>query len=476
MKATARTNKPPIILWFRQDLRLADNPALTAALASGAPLIPIYILETNRDVTPLGGAQHWWLHHSLMALIADMKKCGSELILRRGDAAAELKKLVKETGATAVYVNRCYEPGAVKRDTKLKDDLTHHNIVWHSSNGSLLFEPWELKTKQGGSFKVFTPFWRALQASDNSITAPLPAPRKLPAVPPHIKSDDLQNWQLLPTKPDWATGFADTWQPGEATAKHTLAEFLDDKLSHYANGRNQPALEVTARLSPHLHWGEVSPRTVWYAAQHKMHGNHSVQGNAAKFLSELAWREFNYMLLYYNPDLPDKPYNKKYENFEWQKNKALLTAWQRGQTGYPIVDAGMRQLWTSGWMHNRVRLITASFLVKNLLQPWQDGADWFLDCLVDADLANNSGNWQWVAGSGADAAPYFRIFNPVLQGKKFDAAGDYVRAWIPELTDIPKKFIHTPWEMEMPPANYPAPIVDLAESRDAALAAYRKLK
>ncbi len=462
----------PTVVWFRQDLRLADNPALDAAIARGAPLVAVYVLD---DDTPgdwkAGGASRWWLHHSLASLAKNLDDLGQRLVLRRGAADEIIKALVEEVGAGAVFWNRCYEPSAIARDTKLKSGLGERDVEVASFNGSLLVEPWTVKTKSGDPFKVFTPFWRAVQEGD-PMDAPSDRPEKLPAAPDGVDSDDLDDWELLPTKPDWAGGMRDAWTPGEAGARDRLARFLDDAIADYAAARDRPDSETTSRLSPHLHFGEISPRQVWQALDD---ADRAPKGTA-KFRSELGWREFSYHLLHQFPKLPEENFRPEFDAFPWQPDEAHLRAWQRGRTGVPIVDAGMRELWGIGWMHNRVRMVVASFLVKHLLQPWQDGARWFWDTLVDADLANNSASWQWVAGCGADAAPYFRVFNPVLQGEKFDPKGDYVRCWVPELADVPDKYVHKPWEMGSPPKDYPAPLVDIGEGRRRALAAYDEVK
>ena len=452
----------PVIVWFRQDLRLSDNPALHAAAQSGAPLVCLYILdESAPGAWTMGGAARWWLHHSLTAL---GKGLGGNLVLRRGEALAVLKAVMDETGAGGVMWNRCYEPFAVARDTIVKSVLTAEGIGVQSFNGSLLHEPWQLKTGGGTPFRVFTPFWKAMRQQPMDL--PHPASRKL-----HfhtVKSESLKSWQLLPTCPNWAKDF--DWTPGETSAHRALYEFLDH-INDYKRARDLPDCDGTSRLSAHLHWGEISPRQVWQAVR-----THGHSEGSETFLKELGWREFCVQLLFHNPDLPTKPLDARFSKFPWRKSEQDFQAWTRGQTGIPIVDAGMRQLWQTGWMHNRVRMIVASLLIKHLGIHWRRGEEWFWDTLVDADLANNSANWQWVAGCGADAAPFFRIFNPVLQGEKFDPDGVYVRRFVSELKQLPKKYIHRPWDAPDPPENYPAPIVDLAKGRDRALAAFRALK
>ena len=450
----------PVIVWFRQDLRLSDNPALRAAAAMNVPILPLFVLEEHGDWAP-GGASRWWLHHSLTALDASLQ---GHLVLRRGDAAKIIKALIRETGAQTVLWNRCYEPQAIARDKTLKAGLIEQGIAVESFNGALLHEPWELKTQGGKPFRVFTPFWNAMRARE--AARPLPAPPAMTLQ--RVDGDRLADWKLLPKKPDWSKGF--DWTPGEQAAHEALHDFLDDA-AQYKTARDLPGRDGTSRLSPHLHWGEISPRQIWYAVR-----THGHSEGAETFLKELGWREFCAQLLFHNPDLPTKPLDTRFEHFTWRTSRKDFTAWTRGRTGIPIVDAGMRQLWQTGWMHNRVRMIVASLLIKHLGIHWREGQEWFWDCLVDSDLASNAANWQWVAGCGADAAPFFRVFNPVLQGEKFDPDGAYVRRFVPELADVPDKFIHKPWAAPKPPADYPAPIVDLAEGRARALAAFQGLK
>ncbi|HWA69782.1 MAG TPA: deoxyribodipyrimidine photo-lyase [Rhizomicrobium sp.] len=450
----------PVIVWFRQDLRLGDNPALQAATASGAPLIALYVLDETAPRAP-GGAARWWLHHSLTALGASL---GGHLVLKSGNPAKIIPAMVKQSEAERVVWNRRYEPTAMERDRKLKASLTADGIAVESFNGALLHEPWEIQTKGGTPFRVFTPFWKAMR--DRPIPAPHPAPRNL--VFHKVESERLTDWKLRPSNPDWAGGF--DWTPGEKSARRALTNFLDD-IAHYKVARDLPALGGTSRLSPHLHWGEISPRQVWHAVR-----THGPGEGAETFLKEMGWREFCAQLLFHNPGLPSDPLDTRFENFPWRHSDRDFNTWTKGDTGIPIVDAGMRQLWRTGWMHNRVRMITASLLIKHLGLHWKGGEAWFWDTLVDADLASNSANWQWVAGCGADAAPFFRIFNPVLQGEKFDPGGAYVRRFVPELKDVPDRYVHRPWEAPQPPAHYPAPILDLAEGRSRALQAFKALK
>jgi deoxyribodipyrimidine photo-lyase len=475
----------PSILWLRQDLRLSDNPALTAAAQRKRPILPLYVLD---DETPaewrIGGASRWWLHHSLASLDASLGTIGLPLILRRGPAPAVIAELSKETGADAVFWNRTYEPYAIARDIALKQSLTARGVAVASFNAALLREPWTIKTKQGEPYKVFTPFWQALRQEPPPAPLPLPGQLSAPVVLP--RSADLSEWSLLPTHPDWSQGLHESWTPGEVGAQQRLAAFLDEGLVRYRSNRDLPDRPATARLSPHLHWGEISPRQIWHAVHmHTQRDRRAPTDDAAEaFLRQLGWREFTHHLLYHWPDLPSRSWRSKFDVFPWRSDPMALRAWQKGMTGYPIVDAGMRELWRTGWMHNRVRMIAASFLVKDLLVPWQTGEAWFWDTLVDADLAQNAFSWQWVAGSGADAAPYFRIFNPVLQGQKFDPDGRYVRRWVPELARLPNDFLHQPW-LASPAVlasagvvlgrDYPLPMVQHAAARDRALAAFKSL-
>ena len=470
----------PVIVWFRQDLRLADNPALTAAVATGEEILPLYILD---DAIRLGGASDWWLQGSLEALSDELMKRGAPLVLRRGQAAVILPALVAETKASAVFWNRCYDPSSIARDKALKQALGSSVVEVKSFNGSLLAEPWELQTGSGGPYKVFTPFWRSL-AARAPFAMPLPAPGRLRGAA-QAPSDDLHWWNLRPARPDWAGGLRTAWKPGEKHAAARLSHFLDELAAGYATLRDFPAVEGTSRLSPHLHFGEISPRQIWAAADAASHTRPEASGGIMSFLREVGWREFTHHLIYHWPEMLDHAWKPEFENFPWMHDETHLSVWQRGRTGYPIVDAGMRELWTTGYMHNRVRMISASFLVKDLLIHWRSGAEWFEDTLVDADLANNRAGWQWVAGSGADAAPYFRIFNPVTQGEKFDADGQYIRRYVPELAGLDSRYIHRPWEAPSAAlaaagvelgVTYPKPIVDHAMARERALAALASMK
>ena len=446
----------PSIVWFRDDLRLADHPALNAAVERGEPLVLLYLLdEISPGIRPLGGAARWWLHHSLTALAADIERRGGRLVLRRGAAEDELPKLVAETGAGAVFWNRRY--GASREiDVRLTSRLRDDGLEVASFPAHLLVEPGTVLTDTGTPYQVFSPFWRA--ARELPMRQPLAAPQHLDAARSVSGEDvdgaNLDDWQLLPTRPDWAAGLQETWQPGEAAALRRLEAFATDGLADY-HRRDEPSIG-TSGLSPHLRFGEISPAQIW----HRIHGDLSAAArkNAPKFLSELGWRDFNWSILYAHTDLATANYRRAYDEFPWSWDHGPeVEAWQQGRTGIPLVDAGMRELWHTGTMHNRVRMVVASFLVKNLLRHWRIGEEWFWDTLVDADEASNPGNWQWVAGSGADAAPYFRVFNPVLQAAKFDPTGEYIRRWVPDDELL-------------------APIVDLAESRRHALEALATIR
>lgn len=476
----------PTIVWFRQDLRLADNPAWAAARQRGGPVIPVFIHDdAGEGDWPAGGASRWWLHHSLASLDASLRERGSRLLLAQGPSRQVLRELLSTTGAGALYWNRRYEPAVVARDRDLKAELAAGGIETRSFNASLLFEPHAVRNKSGGPFQVFTPFWRhclslPVEAPVRTASGAIPAPSRWP------KSETLDGLGLLPRIP-WDGGLAAAWSPGEAGALRRLKDFVAGAIDDYAAERDRPAQEGTSALSPHLHFGEIGPRQIWAAvrARSKDSGIFPANRGAQVFLSEVGWREFAYHLLFHFPETTKAPLRAEFAEFPWRNDAVQLRAWQRGLTGYPIVDAGMRQLWTTGWMHNRVRMIVASFLVKHLRLSWREGAAWFWDTLVDADLAANTLGWQWTAGCGADAAPYFRVFNPILQGEKFDPQGAYVRRWVPELGRLPSEFIHRPWEAPIDVlagsavtlgGNYPAPIADHAEARQAALNAYQALR
>ncbi len=477
----------PAVVWLRQDLRLSDQPAFAAAMAQDPyqPVVPIFVLD---DETPgpwiMGGASRWWLHHSLQALERAIRDRGGSLVLRRGVAIDEILDVATACEARAVFWTRHHEPFWRRAEAALETRANAAGIAAHACSASLLFEPGEITSKSGAPLKVFTPFWKAclaLAASRNGLGAPCPAPMRIPAPDGEVRSDDLDAWALLPRKPNWASGLRETWTPGEEGARLRLEAFLDHDVERYRDLRNRPEPAATSRLSPHLHFGEVSPRQVWHATRHWSLADPQLDLGAEAFLREIGWREFMAHTLVLAPAMADEPLQARFAAFPWRDDPEGLSAWQRGLTGYPIVDAGMRELWHTGWMHNRVRMITASFLVKHLLQPWQAGETWFWDTLVDADLASNAGGWQWVAGCGTDAAPYFRVFNPVLQGEKFDPDGAYVRRWVPQLSQLPSRWIHQPWQapgLDLEAAGvrfgttYPRPIVDHAFARARALKAF----
>ncbi len=458
---------------------MSDNPALRAAVDRGGPIVPVFIWAPDEagEWSP-GGASRVFAHHALRALDASLRDKGQPLIIRRAEQALDaLRRLVAETGAAAVHWNRCYEPHAVARDRAIKTALTADGVEAVSHNGSLLYEPWEVATQDGNPYKVYSPFRRATQK--------LPAPRSAEQAP---RKDGLHPWPealesrgvddlgLMPDHP-WGEKVASHWSMDEASARRQLHAFCDGPIYHYKEDRNRPDLDATSVLSPHLHWGLISPHQAWQAGL-KACGDApdaTARKQADHFLFELLWREFSYHVLYHFPQTPTENLNTKFDDFPWIEESEHLAAWRRGRTGYPIVDAGMRQLWETGWMHNRVRMIVASFLTKDLRQHWLTGARWFWDTLVDADLANNTQGWQWAGGCGTDAQPYFRIFNPYLQAKKFDPDGAYVRRWCPELAGVPDKHLQEPLEAE-PDLKYPEPIVDHAEARDAALAAFERIK
>ncbi len=523
----------PAIVWFRLDLRIADNPALSAAVARGRPVVPVFIWAPEEEAPwQPGEASMWWLHHSLVSLREELRRVGARLVVRRGPTDQCLRSLLKETGARAVFWNHRYEPAVRERDERLKSMLREQGVEVAGSNGALLNEPWTIQNKSGGPFQVFTPFWKHCLSLPEPAE-PLPAPRSLKtpsSVPVSLTVEDLG---LLPGR-DWTGGLRDTWCPGSVGAGRRLTSFLNpgrvlspraplpgrapgrvlspkapllggalspkapDSLAHddfqpgtlgqrarprsalqaYDTARDLPAETGTSRLSPHLHFGEISPRQVWHGVKQAAGGG---DYRSSKFLCELGWREFSHHLLFHFPEMPAEPLRKEFAQFRWRRNAKWMEAWQRGRTGYPFVDAGLRELWSTGWMHNRVRMVAASFLVKHLLISWRDGAKWFWDTLVDADLAQNSMGWQWVAGCGADAAPFFRVFNPVFQGEKFDPAGAYIRRWVPELARLPDKWIHQPYRAPAAVLSqagveigktYPDPVVNHVIAREVALEAY----
>ena len=473
----------PVIVLFRQDLRVGDNRALAAAAETGRPVVCVFIRDdAEKGFRTRGAAKNWWLHRSLEALSAKLETLGARLLLRTGDGAAVVAGIVRDTGAGTVLWNRRYDPPAVAADKALKAALRDDGIECESFDGHLLHEPWQLKTTSGGFYKVYSPFWRAL-ASQDEPRPPVAAPTRIRSPERLPKSEPLAAWDLLPTKPDWAGEFGDVWTPGEDGAQARLKDFLSDAIRGYGEDRDRPDRESTSRLSPHLSMGEITPYQIWAALADGR--RHLPAQDVEKFRKEVAWRDFSWHLLFHNPKLATKNFNEGFDGFSWRGDAKGLRLWQRGQTGYPIVDAGMRQLWRTGWMHNRVRMVCASFLIKHLLVDWREGERWFWDTLVDADEANNPASWQWVAGSGADAAPYFRVFNPILQGVKFDPDGDYVRAFVPELATMPTKYIHAPWEAPEEVlakagvklgGTYPVPVVDHTTARDRALSAYQDMR
>lgn len=476
---TPPADRPNIVL-LRRDLRLADNPALQRAVDDGGPIILLYIKEVDDpDAGALGAAQGWWLHHALTSLCVAIAHCGNQLVLRTGIQSDIVNAVIAESDAKAVYWNRRYHLRGRESDAELKADLLARGIDAQSFSANLLHEPYKLKTGACGPYRVYTPFWKAFSASEH-LLPPLPAPEHLRPLTQALKSEPLEDWGLLPTKPNWASSFADHWQPGEAGAQAALRAFIDEAIVGYKTKRDLPGGQYTSRLSPHLALGDISPLQVWQAIREAEDG--SPDDDTVHFRKELVWREFSWHLMFHFPDLATKEFNPRFEGFDWGFDDKSFDAWTKGQTGYPIVDAGMRELWQTGWMHNRVRMVVASFLVKHLMMDWRHGERWFRDTLVDADPASNAASWQWVAGSGADAAPYFRIFNPVLQGEKFDADGDYVRRFVPELSKMPNAYIHKPFAA---PASilehvgvklgetYPKPIVDHAFARDRALSVYK---
>lgn len=473
------SNQPIIVVWFRQDLRLVDNPALIYAAKNKQKILPLYILDDeNSGQWQMGAASRCWLHQSLSTL---NRRLNGHLCLAKGDALSVLDSILRQKNVTAVYWNRCYEPWRIKRDALIEAMIIDKGIEVKSFNGSLLCEPHTILKKDGTPYKVFTPFYEKGLSVQLSPRPPRPVPARLNWYKHTITSlralkllSNVQRYQSIKKK----------WTPGEEGAQQRLSAFLQGGLSDYKEGRDYPARESTSYLSPHLHFGELSPCQIRHTIQNRMRVQ-QLEKQGAHFLRELGWREFSYYLLYHFPDLPEKNMQPKFDHFPWRDDKRMITYWQKGQTGYPIVDAGMRELWQTGYMHNRVRMIVASFLVKNLLQHWHHGEKWFWDMLVDADLANNSASWQWVAGCGADAAPYFRIFNPVTQGEKFDTHGNYTRRYVPELATLPDKYLHCPWSA--PEAvlkssgivlgdDYPFPIVELKASRESALSAFAKIK
>ena len=479
-----------VLFWFRDDLRLTDNPALAAAVQTEKPLHLIYIVDdSSLHGRALGAAQRWWLNHSLERLSADIAALGGQLHLYRGDPSVVIPSLVEALKPNTVFWNRRYHKEQVACDTALKAHIESSGSTVRSYNGSLLREPWEVTSKLGTPMRVFTPYWRAARL-DFVVPQTTPAPSRLsPSTPIRNgpKPTSLAELNLLPRNPDWSGGLSEAWIPGENGARVTLDRFISEGFAGYGDSRNRPDLPSTSRLSPYLRFGEVSIRQVWHATEAAYHSGQTraSSDDLRIFQSELGWREFSYHLLFHQQDLASINVQRSFDQFNWRNDPVMLDAWKRGQTGYPIVDAGMRELWQTGFMHNRVRMIVASFLIKHLRIDWREGEAWFWDTLLDADPASNPASWQWVAGSGADAAPYYRIFNPMLQGEKFDPDGRYVRRFVPELASLPSSVIHAPWTarpLELSSfgvklgSTYPAPIVNHERAREDALAAYKALK
>jgi deoxyribodipyrimidine photo-lyase len=476
--------KHTAIVWFQQDLRLADHAALIRAVESGARVVPLFILETgDGSLWAPGAASRAWLHHSLVALADSLEQRGNRLILRKGNSLEILDTIVQETGADAVYAHNQYQPASRQRDEQIADSLSKQQVGFIRLNGSLLSPPGALMTRDGSPYRVFTPFWKAF-LRDYVIDEPQPAPARIPAFRSALQSLTVDELDLRPSHP-WGEELMQHWQTGEPAAQKLLGTLDAELIANYPDHRDLPATPGTTGLSPYLHFGELGPRQVAARLEQLRHSCRSpgVSTGAETVLRQLVWRDFAHHILFHFPETASAPMNRRFESFPWRHDQQLLHAWQRGKTGIPIVDAGMRELWRTGWMHNRVRLICASLLTKNMRIHWLEGATWFWDTLVDADLPQNSMNWQWVAGSGVDAAPYFRIFNPVTQGEKFDPEGVYVRRWLPELGRLPNKWIHKPWQAPRDiletggvslGEHYPLPVVDLKTSREDALAMYKK--
>lgn len=464
------------LVWLRNDLRVADNPALNAAISRGGKVAALYIHEQSASVRRTGEASRWWLHHSLNALARSLAELGIPIAVRTGSSYAVLTEMLAETQADAVFWNRRYAPGERAIDEEIKLALGERGIAVQSFGSNVLVEPWDIRTGRGRPYSVYGPFLKALKA--RAVAAPCPVTTGSAPIALEPTDSDYR-------EPRWAKKLAPYWRIGEAAAEQVLSQFLEQKLPNYPSGRDIPGQSATSRLSPHLRFGEISPRRAWHAALAAAQIDPAKQTFVDKFLAELAWRDFNYHQLFHRDDIASKSMTPKYERMRWRVTQDDLTAWQRGQTGIPLVDAGMREMWETGFMQNRVRMLTASFLAKNLLIDWRLGETWFWDCLIDADVANNPGNWQWIAGSGLDAAPFFRIFNPTTQGEKFDTDGSYVRRWVPELAGLPDNWLHRPAEAPQHVQiaagvvigdTYPAPMVDLQASRSRALEAFAAIR
>jgi deoxyribodipyrimidine photo-lyase len=476
----------PSIVWFRDDLRLCDHPALHAASKTGRPVICLYVFDElpgAPNTRPLGGAARWWLAQSLRALQQSLGAVGASLLLRKGPAARIVAELARSSGADTVFWNEIAQAPQQTVAGQVATALKEIGVTSQSFPGDLLAAPTAIRNKDNHGLRVFTPFWRRVRTLGDP-PKPLPAPASL-CPGPDLAGDTLESWRLEPTRPDWAGGLRESWTPGELAGQQRLNEFLEGNVAGYASQRDRLDHAGTSRLSPHLRFGEISPRQVWHAAHFAAAEHPPLSADIDKFLSELGWREFCRHLLFDVPDLATRNLQPAFDAFPWRHDDKALRAWQRGQTGYPVVDAGMRELWHTGVMHNRVRMVAASFLVKHLLIDWREGEQWFWDTLVDADPGSNPANWQWVAGCGADAAPYFRVFNPILQGEKFDPDGAYIRRWVPELAALPTNLIHQPWSatpLELKSAGvdlgktYPAPMIDHRVGRERALEAYAKVR
>lgn len=477
----------PIVVWLRNDLRLTDNQSLIAAEGTGAPVVPLFVWSPSDEGDwRAGAASKWWLHHSLEELGRSFEKVGSRLIIRSGGASHALAEIVRETGAQSVHLNRRCEPWARTQENDVLQTLKKFGVETKAFNSSLLADPDQLRSASGKAFQIFTPYCKRLLTC--GPTKPDAAPRSLKAPDAFPASLAVADLNLMP-KVFWYQGIAKSWSPGESGAHRQLALFLDSSITHYEHERDRPDRDGVSRLSPYLHFGEISPNMVRHEIEKRVGDfpdteNCVMTSGSSVFIRQLIWREFAHYMLYHFPETTNAPFRKEFAKFPWHADCQLLEAWQKGATGYPIVDAGMRELWTTGWMHNRVRMIVASFLTKHLMLPWQDGAKWFWDTLVDADLSNNTMGWQWVAGCGSDAAPYFRIFNPVLQGMKFDPEGNYVRKWVPELQGVSDKYIHRPWQDAARTTRnegdqyecYPRPLVNHDFARRRALAAFEEMK
>lgn len=475
----------PVLVWFRRNLRIRDNPQIHTAVETGRPIVPVYIFDESSGLRPPGDGTRWWLHKSLERLSEDLSAHGTALTLRHGPAGDIIPALARETGADEVYCDKAYDPPTAARDDRLERSLAAQGVRLVSLNASLLFEPDEIRNRNGEPYQVFSAFWRALLAKEPAAALP-PTPGKFPALPQPPKGLRLADIDVQKTYPGRTAGLEERWGPGETGAQQTFRTFLSFNLTRYAGSSDMPGAASTSRLSPHLAFGEIGPRQVWHAIHHRLESDGAFNRETAlAFLRELAWREFNYGLLQRHPDMAHNNINANFDRFPWRSDEAGFRAWQEGRTGYPIVDAGMRELRQTGWMPNRVRMIVASFLSKHLLIDWRHGEAWFWDMLVDADPANNPANWQWVAGSGVDAAPYFRIFNPIRQSETFDGEGVYTRRWVPEVSDLPARYLHRPWAAALKTRTsaglrlgetYPAPMVDHAAARRRALDAYNAIR